>query len=191
MRFLRFCSVLAVLASFYAAPAFAEVRAARIAVVDMTKIMAESDAAKSIQAQLEGARKNFAVEVEGIEKTLRSEETELRQSQATLSSEALNSKSDAFRKKATEAQEKLRGKNAALEAAFNKAIDSLLDQARVVIAEVAEANKADIVLARRQVLLAAKDLELTDQVMVKLNAKVKTIPVDLSGVNAAALKSSR
>lgn len=174
--------ILIIAAALAFAPLLAKAQdlpAVTIAVVDMERILQTSDAAQNIQAQLEVEREAFAGEVTELEEGLRGAEQELRRQRTILSQEAFNEQLRAFESRAGETQREVALRNRALEVGLNEALAVLLNNARQVVAEIAQEKGANVVLARRQVLLADRSLELTDLVLEALNERLPTIEVTI------------
>ncbi len=178
-------SVLAVLAVVallaFSGPAAAQdpLPGVTIAVVDMERLLQESDAAINIQEQLDVEREAFAAEVTRLEEELRASEQELRRQRTVLAQDAFNEQLRAFEERAATTQREVQARNRALEAGLNQALSVLLNNAREVVAEIAQERGANVVLARRQVLLADRSLELTEAVMAALNERLPSVEVTI------------
>lgn len=162
--------------SLVANTAHAEVK---IAVVDVQTIMSESKAAKSIQKQLEDKRKSYQKEVAKQEKDLKDIQDSVVGSGETISKEDLQAKREEFEKKLLEMRGLVQKRRGALELAAAKALQGLRTEVVKVVAELAEENKYTIVVTRQNVILAEKDLEITDEVMSRLNKKIKNIKLEI------------
>lgn len=167
----------------------------KIAVVDIQEIMSESKAAKSIQEQLETQRKAFQDDVSKREralldqqKALMEEQGQLMEEQKTLAgantdgSESFNKKLAAFEKKRDEFEAELlemrklvQKRRQALEKAAGDAIGKLRMEVVEIVAEIADANDYDMVVTKQNVILAQKDMEITSQVMTRLDKNIKEI----------------
>lgn len=177
--------------SFGAVEAQAEMQPVNIAVVDMQRIMTQSDAARSIRNQLEARRQSFASGVKAQEEKLRGAEEELRRQQAVLSQEEFQEKVRAFEDEAGETRRRIQLQNRALEEGFNKALSTLTGNAREIAASIADEEEVKIVLTRRQVLLADRELEITDRVLEELNSRLPNVQVEIPQITEEMLNQLR
>ena len=157
----------------------------QIAVVDMERILREATAAVAIREQLDAARETFGQTMKVHEEELRTAEAELRRQRSVLAEDAFDEQRKAFEEKATSIQRKVQERNQYLEKTFNEAIAQLLDKSREIITKLAEERALDLVVTRRQVLLASKKLDLTEEVLTTLNAALPSVAVTVEPEAAA------
>ena len=62
---------------------------------------------------------------------------------------------------------------------FQTSMNTIRTNLLQVIDEIAAERKATLVLSKNQVVLAAKEYEITDDAMKRLNAKLPTVAVEL------------
>ncbi len=166
--------------AFVPAGASAEEAAAKssvsaIGVVDVQLLMTESEAAKSVQAQLEKQRESFQSEISKYEREVKDLEAALVKAQADKKEDEFNKKRGELQKKAEEAKAMVNKRRQALEKATSDAMQSLRKEIVKISAEVAEKKKLDLIITRNNVVLATKDMDITDQVMTQLNKQMKDI----------------
>lgn len=177
----KFLLSLAVLAIFAAAPARAELPAPKVAVVDQLRILRNSDAVKSIEQQFEGRRKAFQDEVAAQEKSLKADEEDLKKKSATMAPEAFRKEREVFEQKVATAQKKIQDLKNTIDTDYSKALKIVQDNMLEIMGDLAKENAVNIVLPSHQVLLFAPELDLTDNVVVKLNAKLPKVKVEETG----------
>jgi Skp family chaperone for outer membrane proteins len=164
------------LATTLALPAQAQMM---IAVVDMQQILSESDAAKDILAQLKTHREKLEREVKAIEESLKKDEQALVKAKDTAKPEDFAKSRQAFEKKLVDSRGKVQKQRKEADAAFNQAIGELRGHILTAVTELATEKKIQLVITKQNVVIGDKGLEITGDVMTKLNAKVKTIKVKL------------
>lgn len=181
MFFNRF-SVLAcfVFFTFFVASASVQAAGDNIVVVDFQRISSESSAAKSIQDQLEKQREAFQKEFSEHERKLREEEKKIIEKRGDMSAEELSEKRQAFEAKLLETRKLVQERRGELERAAGKALNTLRQETVTIVAEMADKNEYDIVLGRQNVILAAKEKDITQEVMKKLNKKLKKVDLEIS-----------
>lgn len=160
------------LATVFAVPAHAETA---IGVVNITKIMAESSAAKSIRDQLQSKQKAFQSELDNKEKALLKEDQELSKQQPNMEKAAFEQKVKDFRAKAAAAQREIQNKKAQLDKAFAGALEQIQTNVVNITQEVAKEKKLNIVVSASQVLYADSALDVTPDVLSRLNKKLPSV----------------
>lgn len=158
------------------APVFAQT-APSIAVVNIQQIMRESTAAKSVREQLESKQKAFQAEITKKEEALQKEDQELAKQQSVLSKEAFAEKAKAFRAKATEVQKEVQSKKALLDSAFERSLNDIQKAVNEVIAGLAKEKGFTLALPTSQVLYADDKMDISKEVLSRLNAKLPKLDV--------------
>ncbi len=149
-------------------------------VVDIEKIMRETDAAKGIFKELEGKRKEYQTQISKEEDTLRSAEKEIIKQRDTLSKEDFEKKRIDFEGKVSKGQQMVQQHKQTLDHAFSASMAKLRTEATKIVAEVAKEKGFSAVLTEEAVMLSVPEMDMTDEVVKRMNAKVKKIAVDWS-----------
>lgn len=176
IRFL-ILSVLMLTSAAINAPQAQAAAAEDIAIVDMQILMRESEAGKSIQKQVTTIREDFKKTISAKEKDLRASEKELVNKKASLSAEDFNVEKEKFEKNLVSVQKDVLSKQQELDKSFGEAMDTLRNEVVKIIAEKAKEKKASIVLPRQNIIIVDQTLDLTQDVLTDLNAKMKTVSV--------------
>lgn len=150
-----------------------------LAVVDVNQILSDSKAAKSIQNQVEAQRKKFLKEIEGEENKLREEQKKIEKQSADLSKEDLAKKAQEFETKRLEARKLLHGRKAALDNAYGEGMKVLSNTIYDVVEKISEEKGYDLVITRQNVVVGASSLDITAEVMDKLNAALPDVKLDI------------
>jgi Skp family chaperone for outer membrane proteins len=149
----------------------------KIAVVDIQALLKDSKAAKSIESQLTGIRKNFQSEVDAEEKSLRAKEKAIMDEKPKLKEEELKAKASDFQKDVAASQKKIQDKKAKLDKAIATAIGTLRSEIVKDVAEIGDKQNLDLVLARTDVVIVSKSLDITQQVLERLDAELPSVTV--------------
>lgn len=152
---------------------------AQLAVVDMQQILSDSAAAKSILAQLKDQRAAIEKDIKGMEEGLKKDEQALIKKKEGAKPEEFAAARKEFEKKLIESRTKVQKRRHAADEAFNKAISELRENIVTVVSDIAAEKKIQLVITKQNVVIGDKSLEITDEVMKALNAKVKTIKVKI------------
>lgn len=150
-----------------------------IAVVDIEALMSDSAAAKSIKQQVESHRKKFEAEMEALEKQLRASAEKLQTESKTLSKEEAEKKVQAFQEKRSEANKTLESRRNALGKGTTEAMNTLTNSIFNVCAKLAEEKKYDLIITRNNVIVGAKSLDITAEVMKRLNEALPDVKVNI------------
>ena len=157
-------------------PAFAET----IGVVNVQKIMKDSKAAQSVRTQLQAKQKSFQAELEAKEKALLAEDQALAKEQATAKDKAaFEQKVKDFRAKAASAQREVQAKKGQLEKAFADSLEQIQNTVIAIVKEVATEKKMNLVVSSAQVLHADASMDITADVLKRLDAKLPSVSVKI------------
>lgn len=147
----------------------------KIAVVDIDKIIAESEVMKDIKKQVEERKKKMHDEITKESDQFEKEKTELEKSETKLSPEAFDQKIKNHNNKINEAKHKMQSKRINLEEAYEDTMLHINEVAQEIIAEYSKKNKIDLVLPTSQILYSKEMMNITEDIAKKLNEKIKKI----------------
>ncbi len=156
-----------------------DLKAPVIAVVDVQKIMQESNASKGVSKSFESLRETYQKEISSLEDKLRKSEEELRKQQTVLAPDALATKRRDFEKQVADVQKTVQTRKRALENALNEAMAVVHKSMVEVVAEVARERGANLVLARQQFVLVDTQLDVTETVMERVNKKLPQVALNV------------
>jgi Skp family chaperone for outer membrane proteins len=172
----------AALLSTAALPALAQepaslIASTRTAVVNIQMIMRDATAAKSVRDQLEAKQKAYQAEIAKKEEALQKEDQELGKQRATLAKDVFETKVKALREKATTTQKEVASKKATLDSAFESALGQIQKAVSDIITEMAKEKGFVVALPSSQILYADSSLDISQEVLAKLNSKLPKIDV--------------
>jgi outer membrane protein len=152
-----------------------------IAVVNIQQIMRESSVTKSVHEQLENKYKAFQADISKREEQLQKEDQELGKQKGVLAKEAFEAKAVDFRKKVTEAQKEAQSKKAVLDSASARSWEEIQKTVLAIIADLAKEKGFMVALSTEspasQVLYADSSLDISAEVLKRLNAKLPKLDV--------------
>ena len=144
----------------------------------MRKILNESTAYQGVVEQFEDIRRKQRNRMTKKEDELRDEENNLFKQKNIISKEAYSKKLKDLTNKVNllkkETNEEIKKYEITFEKATMKIQSSLVD----VLAKIANDKQLDLVLAKDQVLLVGKDIDLTDESIGKLNEILPKLKFD-------------
>ncbi|MGF1562493.1 MAG: OmpH family outer membrane protein [Geminicoccaceae bacterium] len=182
-----FCLVaLLVLGTGLARPAMAQEAAngdgellppAVVAVIDYQHILRESVAAQNIRSQIEAKSAAYQEQVTADEQSLRERDAELSKQRSLLSPEAFAEKREAFQSDVAEVQRKVQAQRAELDEASAYALNEVKKALIQIISDLAQQKGFNVVLPNSEVLFFATRLDLTEQVLTRLNEDLPEVEV--------------
>lgn len=165
------CTLMTV--SFMSQAAFATT----IAVVDIQKIMQEAKAAKHVKNEIQKKRDGYQASIKKQEDELRAAEKKLVEQRSLLSPEAFQEKKEEFKKKLLKVQRDVQNKRADLDKVLKDSLGEIRGKVISIIDNLSKAKGFDMAIPRSQILHADNSLDITNDVLDKLNKelpKVKT-----------------
>ncbi len=161
-------------------PAFSET----LATVNIQEIMHNSTAAKSVKEQLDSKQKSFQAEMSKREEELQKEDQELGKQRAVLSPDAFDKKLKEFKAKATAAQKDVQSKRAALDNALSTSLSEIQKTIFNIVASIAKEKGYSVVLPSSQLLYADSKLDITREVLTKLDSTLPKVKVNFKGASS-------
>lgn len=146
-------------------------------IVDINKVVQTADAAKGIFSELEGKRKEYQSQISKEEDSLRSFETDVMKQKDTLSKEEFEKKRKEFEGKMTSAQKMVQERKRLLDQAFSEAMGAFRKEVLKATADIAKEKGYAAVFTQEALVLAEPGLDITTEVISRVNKSVKKIPV--------------
>lgn len=160
-----------------------KVESLAVGVVDIQAVLQKSVAGKNIQTQLDKKRKEYQKQISAKEDSLRTAEKKILDQRDKLSEAEFNTKRESFEKDVIAAQKLVQKNKRSLDTGFSRALSKLRDDIRITIADVAKGKRYAMVVSRDAVIIAAKDMDITKEVITALDKRVKKVPIDWSVKN--------
>ncbi len=151
----------------------------KIAIVDIQKIVSESTATKDINKQLEKKKNEFQSQINKQEEGLMAEDKELGKQKASLSAEAFEKKRKEFQQKVANVQRGVQTKRVQLEKGYADALAKVQKTVVDIIKDLAESKGFSVAIPASQALYYQKDMDISDEVLSKLNSKLSSVSVEI------------
>ena len=142
---------------------------ARVGVVDMKRILSQSKAYQSLVDQFEEIRRKHRNNITKQEDQIRDEESDLIKQKNILSSEVYTEKVKKLNKKINELKTKQSQETKKFEISFEKSTNKIQGALVDVLSIIANEANLNLVLAKNQVILVGKKIDITDKAVVELN----------------------
>ena len=151
-----------------------------IGILDIQRIKKESKAIISIRNQIREIRKTYETNFRSREDILRKEEQELARQRAILSKDAFNNKDQEFRKKVQALQQQMQQASQKLQQAEASALRVFNEQLKPIVIAASESHGVNVVLFASQVAFAPRGLDLTVDIMKRLDEVLPKVAVTIS-----------
>jgi outer membrane protein len=165
-----------------------QVAAPVIVTVDVQQILRDSLVAKDVQAQMDQRTDRYTKEVSDQETALQKTQEELEKERSTLAPDAFNARMRDFQRRYDTLDNRVQATRQALQQSYNDAMTKVENTALQIIADIAAERKANLVLAKAAVLFEAPELDITQEVIKRLDVKLPQVQLAVPQIapNAAA-----
>ena len=151
-----------------------------VLIVSMDRILRESAAGSSVQEQAEALREGLRGALDDRRKQLRDEERELAQLRASLEREAFDERVADFETKVRELRRDEQRDSGRLQRAVGLARAQLREQLAGILVQLMTERGAGVMIDKKQVLVSANGLDVTDEAIKRLDAVVSRLEVNLT-----------
>ncbi len=151
----------------------------KIGVVDFQQVMHDSSAGKAVQQAVQANDEAFRKETTGRREKLQQTEQELVRQRSSLSAEAFAKKREDFIQKASEFDRDVQAHIKSLQQGMDEASRTIQAAAVEIINGLARDNQNALVMNKAQVIFVEPSLDLTLQVIEKLNVKLPSVQVKI------------
>ena len=163
--------------SFVRAQVSSELEPVSLAVVDFRGVLAKSEAARNIRSAVDEKRRELRKYFLEVENSLRDEQKDLSKKRSIVTAEAFEQRARKLKEKAQAAQKLAQTSNQKLKKSFDQAMDKVQKELLRIVAEVAEESKVGVVLFRSAIVIAVKKLDISKEVLQRLNKKLPEVKV--------------
>ena len=150
-----------------------------MAVLDVQQVLRRAAAAKGIREVMEARRNKFEKEISEERLQLQGEENQLRKQSTILSPEAMSNKRRVLENKVSDLRRKAEQKRGILNRAFNGATRQLRQEIAKVLADLMKERNITITLARKAVLVFDQRLNVTEEVLKRLDKNLPNVKIDI------------
>ncbi|WP_417248842.1 OmpH family outer membrane protein [Celeribacter sp.] len=154
-----------------------------VVVFDRARVLSDSAAGQALEAEIEALRNDILAENNAISDALEAEERALAEERLTLSEGAFRAKADAFDQKVTDVRAEQDRKAAQVQAAYDEGIAELETLMNAALASVARELRAVIVLERQQVYLLSGSIDISAEVIRRLDRLASIQDADGEGTD--------
>ena len=148
-----------------------------IAILDLDQLLRNSQAAKSLRQRIEEHRTTYQTELRKKEQELGAADRELARQRSVLSAEAFAQKRKELEEQAASLQREFVSQQRNLERRFRQGMGQVRTVVIEVSKEIALERDLDIILLKASVVLTVRELDITDEVMKRLNERLSMVQI--------------
>jgi Skp family chaperone for outer membrane proteins len=152
-----------------------QVAAPVIITVDVQQILRDSLVAKDVQAQMDQRTDRYTKEVTDQENELQRTQEELEKERSTLATDDFNAKMRDFQRRYDTLDNRVQATRQGLQQSYNDAMTKVENTALQIISDIAAERKANLVVAKAAVLFEAPELDITQEVIKRLDVKLPQV----------------
>jgi len=152
-----------------------------IAIIDMDRILRDSKAAATLRTEVDSRRTSFQSELREQEQALRAADQQLARQRSVLSAEAFAAKRKELQEQAANLQQEFLKRQNEMEQIFGRGIGQVRKALAEVAQEIATEQGIDLILLKATIVLAARELDITEEALKRLDEKLPS--VNLSAQN--------
>lgn len=147
------------------------------AVIDYQRILREATAARSIRDQIEERRKVYQDEISLEERRLQEADQAFARQRSLLTPEALAEKRREFENEVVDVQRLVQERRRELDRASALALNEVKKELIEIVTGIAEQRGFNLVLPSSEVLFFARQIDLTEEVLAQLDARLPQVQV--------------
>jgi len=150
----------------------------KIVFININYIFTNSNAGKKLYEQIDQKNKQIQIEINKIKTELESEQKQIFSQKNVLSVEEYNKKITNLENKIIEMNTKIKKKQDELNLFKNKVEKNFSKQLNMIIEEYSVQNSIDIIFKKENLLMAKKNLDITENIFNLFNEKIDIIKLD-------------
>jgi Skp family chaperone for outer membrane proteins len=163
-------------------PPVAEARSAMpFAVLDLQRVLTQSQAGKSVLEQLDQLKVKYRTELNKLQEKIRAEQEDLARQQGVLSPEAFEEKRRAYQRDASDLQQTIQDRNTDFELNEKRAQAEILRAVEGILKQYLFDHSISFIFDRVNVLMADSTVDVTNDVMQLLNKQLPSVKLGEGG----------
>ena len=156
---------------------------AAVLIIDISRIQSQSLVGQDVQRQVQALRKRLQTELEKKQNEIKAMSDKLQKERASLTQQQFQARAREVDARAQAFNKEVEERQAMVQRALRLA-DNEIDRAlRPILQELMDKKKANFVFDRSQVALAVDSIDVTAEVIKKLDKKLPTLTLDLSDLS--------
>ena len=149
--------------------------AGKVGIIDVEKIVKESKAMRYIQKRVSKKQSSYQKEVTKKQKKLEKEQKRIEGKKSILSEKAFAKETKKFEKKVDDLKTYVDRRQNSLKKASLDGMSQVNDKIKDIINEISKEEGYDIIIPASQALFYKEELDISEQVLDKLNDKITKV----------------
>ena len=158
----------------------------RIALVDIGGVLRAADANNRVRELLDGQRAKFQEEFRAIEVDLQQSERDLLAKRELVAKDEYDKLVTEFQARVSSVQKEIQYKRQSIDNAYQKALSDIRGLAIEVITKIASEREIDLILKRDASVIFLPHLNISDEVLTRLNERTKNARIEVEIKKPAA-----
>ena len=158
----------------------------RIALVDIGGVLRAADANNRVRELLDGQRAKFQEEFRAIEVNLQQSERDLLAKRELMAKDEHDKLVNEFQARVSSVQKEIQYKRRSIDNAYQKALSDIRGLAIEVITKIASEREIDLILKRDASVIFLPHLNISDEVLTRLNERTKNARIEVEIKKPAA-----
>lgn len=152
---------------------------ARVLVVDLRRAIGMSKVGQSIQEQVEGLKKQMQAKLNGEAEGLKRERAEMEAQNAIMSASIKAQKENAWKARAASFEKRVQESTGLIQGGMYDANRQVEEALGPILQGIMQERRATILLDRNAILIAPNAIDVTGDVIRRLDVKMTTLKVEL------------
>lgn len=149
----------------------------KIAILDVDRVLRSAAAVNGIHDHMRQYRDAYRDEIQQEEDAIRAAHQALGDARKELSAEAYEEQQRVLNERVSRAQAMMQDRRRMLDEARAKAMNEVQSVLNTIVAEIATEQNVTLILRKDQTVLAATQLEITDEVLRRLDTRLPAVQV--------------
>jgi outer membrane protein len=162
-----------------------------IAIVNRQIILRDSLAAKSVRSQIDQLNSKYKAEFQKLEQELRAADEDLNRQRAALPREQFETQRRALQDRAEQLQRAVQNRKRDVDQAYNGGMEEIAKAVAQIVFAVAKERDASVVLDSATVIMFERALDVTKEVMTRLDKQLPSVKVSEAGSASPAAAPAR
>lgn len=169
------------LALVVAYPAFAADTGIKVAVVDLERVRRNAAAVQGVRTQLNGYLDQYRSDTLKEEQEIRTAQEELANKRNAADPEGYAEERRKLETRIADAQGRVQRRRQALERVNSEALQKVQEALELVVADIARERGLTLILRKDQTIFAQPSVEITDEVLQRLDQKLPNVTISDPG----------
>lgn len=152
-------------------------RGTYIVFIDQTEIEQNATAFRGLLTQRDKMANGLQAEINRIEKELRTADEDLSKQRSVLSPDAYTQKRRELDNRFSSAQQSVQNRKRDIDQSIGDAYNKVMKQVFAIVAELVKENDYKVVLERKVVVVAETALDISPEVITRLNKKMPSVAI--------------